>query len=271
MRICDVVTALEEFAPTCLAEEWDSVGLQIGDPSRPCRIATLALDLTKKTLKESIDYQADLIITHHPLLFRPINAIRFDQTIGELIQQLCEKKISFYTAHTNLDSTEGGLNDHLANTIGLKDTSYLHPLPPTIPEEWRKRRVGLGRVGTLHETISLKQLADKLQKALQPEALRIIGSIDHEVRTVAVCSGSGGSLIPRAIESGADCFVTGDVKYHQAREAEAAGMGILDVGHYATEIASVSLLQSVLSSQFENDLKIIPLESDSDPLQPYRP
>lgn len=133
--VADVIQALEDFAPLGLAEEWDSVGLQVGDPSRHCRHVTIALDLTLASLETSLTHNADLIITHHPLFFRPIKSIRFDQSQGHLIQRLCEEQLCHYAAHTNLDSTEGGLNDHLADLIDLKNRTTLLPPPATTPPQ----------------------------------------------------------------------------------------------------------------------------------------
>jgi len=269
-RIADVINALEEFAPTSLAEEWDAVGLQIGDPSQECQAVAIALDLTLATLEEAVASEANLIVTHHPLLLRPIKTIRFDQPQGHLIQRLCEEKISLYAMHTNLDSTVGGLNDFLAAKIDLENARPLIDPPKTLPESLQGKTVGLGRVGELKKAGTLRQLAKKLIESFAPEDLRMIGHEHQEVSRVALCTGSGGSLMREAIASGADCYITGDVKYHQALDAEAAGMAVLDVGHYASEIVAIEIITSVLKKGLGDSPRVIPLEIETDPLRSFQ-
>lgn len=270
LTVRDVIEVLEEFAPSSLAEDWDAVGLQVGNPEQSCRTVAVGLDLTLATLETALAQEADLIITHHPLLFRPLQEIRFDRPHGHLVQQLCEANISFYAAHTNLDSTAGGLNDHLAALINLVDLKPLIPPSMPLPTSLQDKLVGLGRIGRLKKPGTLAQLARQLDDALSPESLRIIGHEHGEVQKVAVCTGSGGSLVAEAIKSGADCFVTGDVKYHQALDAEAAGMFVLDVGHYASEIACISILCSLLSNRFGDSLDLVPLDNLYDPLRSFQ-
>ncbi len=269
MRNQDIIDVLEDFAPLGLAEEWDAVGLQVGDPQQECNTVALALDLTAENLAEAQAVGANMIVVHHPILMRATKTIRYDQPLGHLIQQLCTHKLSLYVMHTNLDSTRGGLNDHLANAIGLINVRSLLPAPATTPERFQGQVVGLGRIGELQEGIPLATLATRLQEELRPEALRIIGPDQRQIQSVALCSGSGGSLVHQAINSGADCYVTGDVKYHQALDAEAAGLCILDAGHYATEISSIAIMQSVLTTKFGNDLNIVRLEKARDPLRAF--
>lgn len=268
--VAEVTAALETFAPLSLAEEWDSVGLQIGDPKARCQTIAIGLDLTLATLEEAIAAEADLIITHHPLLFsRRLRTIRFDQPIGHLIQRLCEEKISYYTAHTNLDSTHGGLNDSMAEQLQLTDLKSLLPPSSQIPPALAKKVVGLGRVGRLKTPGTLGQLAKQVQEIFQPEDLRIIGHEHQELIQIALCTGSGGSLMREAIASGADCYITGDVKYHQALDAEAAGMAVLDVGHYASELPAIAILHDVLEKAFGNSVQLVQLKSAGDPLRSF--
>ncbi len=271
IRIAEVIRVLEEFAPLGLAEEWDAIGLQLGDPEQDCSVVAVALDLMHATLEEAVAAEAELIVVHHPLLFRPVPKIRYDRPQGHLIQRLCAEKIALYAAHTNLDSTAGGLNDYLAGQIELTAMEPLIPPRPTTPDSFRKQTVGLGRVGLLKQPGTLNQLAKKLAKTFSPEAMRIIGHEHQEVTRVALCTGSGGSLMREAIASGADCYVTGDVKYHQALDAEAAGMAVLDVGHYATEISAIEILMDVLKKSFGKKIRTVPLTTAHDPIRPYQP
>ncbi len=268
--VADIITVLEDFAPTGLAENWDAVGLQVGAPQQACKKVGLALDLTKQTLQEALNKQVDLIVVHHPLLFRPVKAIRFDEPMGTLLQTLCAKKIGLYAAHTNLDSTVGGLNDYLADQIDLRERRSILPQPDTTPAAFRDTVAGLGRAGSLPEPTSLGALANKLNKRFKPAALRIIGDKNRIIETVAMCTGSGGALIAEAATTGADCYITGDVKYHQALDAEAIGLSVLDVGHFATEITCISILEKALTPTLGQFIEIVSLTSAQDPLQSFK-
>jgi GTP cyclohydrolase I len=269
LYVSDLVTVLEDFAPPFLAQDWDQVGLEIGELDRQCRVVCTSLDVTLATVEACIVNNADLLVVHHPLLFRPLKEIRFDKPIGHLVQKLCEHKISVYAAHTNLDSTHGGLNDHLADLVELEDLQSLLAAPTHVPDIWKKKGVGLGRIGRLKQAVTLNRLAKKLKSHLDPQAMRIIGHEHQEIEKVAICSGSGGDLINQAIQSGADCYITGDVKYHQALDAQAAGLAVLDIGHYASEVIAVDILASVISSSFAKDLTVLSLKEYADPLRSY--
>ena len=259
------MTVLEAFAPLALAADWDAVGLQVGDPTRPCARIGIGLDVIASTLEEALTANVDLIVSHHPLFLRPTKSIRFDQPQGHLIQQLCTHQVSVYAMHTNLDATRGGLNDFLADQIGLKNRRSLLPAPQGLPQEFEG--AGLGRIGELKTPETLHALATRLQTRFQSQALRIIGKRQRELRSLALCTGSGGSLVHNAITSGVDGYITGDVKYHQALDAEAAGLAIIDIGHYASEIVCLEILSKVLRDGFGNSISIIPLTRAQDPLQ----
>lgn len=267
--VADVIRVIEDFAPLGLAEDWDNVGLQIGQMDAPCRHVAVALDLTLATLEASLAAEADLILTHHPLLFRSLKSIQYDEPQGHLIQRICEAKVSVYAAHTNLDSTVGGLNDWLADLIDLQERTTLLPPPKSTPSSLLDKLVGLGRVGQLKKPGTLNHLAKHLRSNLDPESMRMIGHEHQEVSKVALCTGSGGTLMKEAIASGADCYITGDVKYHQALDAEAAGMAVLDVGHFASEIASIEILQSMLNKRLGPQIRIEPIRVAMDPIRTY--
>ena len=241
-NVSDIVQVMEAIAPSHLAEEWDNVGLQIGDQHWPVKTLAVALDPSLQTIEESHNKNADMLITHHPLLFRPLTAIDFDTPIGIIIQRAVQYQMAIFAAHTNLDKTEDGLNDLLARRIGLQNLKVLQissasentsqsvnsPLAP-------ERVQGIGRVGDVKRTIELQNLATNIKKELNLQKVKFAGKPDLVITKAAVCTGSGSDLLKSFHASGAQAYISGDLKYHDARDIEAAGLGIIDIGHFASE------------------------------------
>ncbi|MCZ2807528.1 Nif3-like dinuclear metal center hexameric protein [Modestobacter sp. VKM Ac-2983] len=226
-----VVAALEARYDPALAEPWDAVGLVCGDPVEVVRSVLFAVDPTSAVVDEAIELGADLVVTHHPLLLTPVHGVPADDAKGRLVHRLVRAGIGLFVAHTNADRAAGhGVNDALAAALGLVDAVPLEP--STTPG------AGLGRVGVLREATSLQRFAEQVATALPatPGGVRVVGDPGRSVRTVAVCGGSGGSLLAAAAEAGADVFLTSDVKHHPAVDAaEVPGPALCDVAHYASE------------------------------------
>ena len=168
--------------------------------------------------------------------------------------------------HTNLDNAAGGINDRLAHLIGLKEVM------PLVPHPGREQEAGLGRIGMLTRPTQLSLLCEDLREQLAPSSLRMVGSPETPVQRIAVCSGSGASLIHEAFHCGADALLTGDVKYHQAMEAQGLGMALIDAGHFATERIVVPLLkerlEKIVSERGQDgDVVIHTSLSEHDPLR----
>jgi dinuclear metal center YbgI/SA1388 family protein len=227
----DVVAALDARYDPALAEPWDAVGLVCGDPAETVRSVLFAVDPTTAVVDEAIDRGVDLVVTHHPLLLTAVHGVPADDPKGRLVHRLVRAGAGLFVAHTNADRAAGcGVNDALAAALGLADPVPLEPAATP--------GAGLGRVGALAEPLSLRAFAERVARALPATVggARVAGDPDREVRTVAVCGGSGGSLLPAAAAAGADVLVTSDLKHHLVSEAlEADGPALVDVAHWASE------------------------------------
>ena len=224
----EIMAELGALAPAQLAESWDNVGLQLGHHEWPVHRIMVALDPTIKVVEEAAQQRVDLVVSHHPLFFKALRAIDCATPAGAVIEWLFAKRIGLVTAHTNLDSARGGVNDALAETLGLRDTIPLQPAEGAAG-------CGLGRIGRLDRRLSLAALAHEIKARLQVSHLRLAGLPQLEVSKVAICSGSGASLMDAFFASGAEAFITGDVRYHDAREIEARQRGLIDIGHFESE------------------------------------
>jgi dinuclear metal center YbgI/SA1388 family protein len=257
--LSEVQKVLEGLAPRGLAEPWDNPGLQVCDPDRRISEILVSLDPTLASVREASGRGAQLLVTHHPLIFRPISSLDMGSFPGDVIGEAVRGGVSVVSLHTNLDSAEGGINDILAELLHLRDVEVLEKrvgdgkVPETISAEANAETTGMGRVGNLPEPVPLSVMKTKVMEALGAKRpLRQIGGGRDTVRRVAVVGGSGGSLVARAAERGADILVTGDVTYHQALEAVRLGLTVIDGGHFLTERAAMRVfaerLKTVLKS-----------------------
>lgn len=226
----DVMAWLEQAFPAHNAETWDLVGLQVGDPKAEVQGILVALDPTCQALEEAVRLGASLLVTHHPVWLGNLKAVRLDEPPGRVIWMAVQSGVQILCMHTNLDKAWGGPNDLLADFLGLQG---IEPLAG-----------GIGRIGVLPRDMDLSELCRIL--AVNHPRVRVAGPQSLRVRRVAVCCGSGSSLLDEARNSGAEVLVTGDVKYHDARRAEALGIPVVDAGHYATEKALVPWLAEKL-------------------------
>ncbi len=338
--VADIIQAMETFAPIWLAEEWDNVGIQVGQTDWPVRKVWVALDPTPDVVRDACKNNIDLLITHHPLIFKPLKSINFNTTIGSIIHMAVQGQMAIFTAHTNLDNATDGLNDILARRIGLKNLKVLGAardmesckLAVYVPEGYEQKilntlfetragkvgsytccsfrskgkgtfrpdssskpftgkigeishadevrietvvrkndlnsvieqlkkshpyetmaydvypllavecRQGLGRIGTLDQPISLVTFARSIKEKLGLDYVSVAGKPKLLVSEAAVCSGSGSSLMDDFFSSGAQVFISGDLRYHDARAVEAAGLGLIDIGHFASEHLIVEVL-----------------------------
>jgi dinuclear metal center YbgI/SA1388 family protein len=254
------------MAPFALAEAWDNSGLQIGSRQWPGSKILLALDVTPAVMAEAVAWGADLVLTHHPLIMSPLASIDFSSIPGSIISLCACHNISVISVHTNLDKTNPGLNDYFVKKIGLKPVGSLKALIP----ESQDTHTGTGRIFALQEPCTLRSLSNKVSLRLNVSGVRCVGDMDMMVERVAVCTGSGGSLVKTFLKSGADVFITGDVKYHEARDAEQAGVGLLDVGHFASERMVVDLFYERLTQWAQAskaEIKVKVFDGESDPFK----
>jgi dinuclear metal center YbgI/SA1388 family protein len=231
LTLADVVRALEALYPPETAQSWDQVGLVAGDLAQPVERIHLAVDPTLAVIEEARSLGADLLVTHHPLLLRGIHSVATDRAKGASITALVVHDIALYVAHTNADVASPGVNDALATACGLDATT-----PLALPEGR-----ALGRVGDLPAPLTLAAFAARLGVVLPPAAggIRVAGPPDAVVRRVAVAGGAGDDLFDAVRASGADVYVTADLRHHPALEAREEARGgtpyLVDAGHWATE------------------------------------
>jgi len=258
--VADMIRIMAAIAPPVLAEEWDNCGLQVGDDRWPSARIRIALDPSWTVVETACRQQADLLITHHPLIFRPLKKLDFATPVGQVIRQATYHQMAIFSAHTNLDSVADGVNDVLFEKLGLTHRSVLMPNSHR-PSE------GLGRVGKIDTETDLSSFADAIRKQLALPFVRFVGDPNLPVRKVAICGGSGSGLLEIFWNSDADVFVTGDIRYHDARDAEALNRGLIDIGHFSSEFIILDVLQhkirqALSTAGFEAETAVCRVEKD---------
>ena len=233
--VADIIQLVAKLAPPELAESWDNCGLQVGAGEWPVQKIWVALDPLPEVIAAAGQERVDMVITHHPLLVRPLQTLDLATSLGRVIEAAIVHQTAIYAAHTNLDSARDGLNDILARRIGLTQLRSLAPAGDPMNTSDPLLQLGLGRVGRLTKKVTVRQLADHLKNCLDIKTVKVAGDQHLKVQHVAICSGSGGSLIDDFLNSHAQVYVSGDLRYHQARSVEAAGRALIDVGHFASE------------------------------------
>lgn len=259
--VADVGAFMEAFAPKSLAADWDNVGLLLGDGERPAARIMTCLSLTRDAVEEAVAERADLVIVHHPLPFRPLKALTTDSFDGGRIWRLASAGISVYSPHTGFDSAKRGINQRLAALLGLTNIAPLSPIATASDPQ-----IGVGRRGDLAQAAALDVFAKRALTALHATDGSVVGTADRQVRSVAICCGSGGDLLRQAVAVGADCFLTGEANFHTALEAEAAGIALVLVGHYASERFALELLADDLQQAFPR-AKVWAARREADPLR----
>jgi len=368
-RIQDLVGLVHKLYAPELAEDWDNVGLQVGDPGAPLERVMVALDPGLSALQAARDAGAQALITHHPLLFHPIKRLTPEDAVGKVLWTAVNDGVAIISAHTNLDSAVDGLNSWLAVRLGVLQSSPLQPVTgdylklvvfvpseheqgvtealfsagagqigaydqcsfrshgegtfrpgqgtqPFIGEIGQREQVeeirletiiarrklmgalekmqkahpyeevaydllplqnqvpgaGLGRIGRLEQKTTLDAYAARVKEALGCDHLRLTGAGDRTVHKVALCGGSGIGLLQTAHRQGADVLVTGDVKYHDARQAEDLGIALIDAGHFATEkpmIEEVAVALQAASRQRHWEIAFETYAGEQDPFRLY--
>ncbi len=369
-RLTDVIGFLNQLCSPDLAEEWDNVGLQVGDPSAEINRILVCLDAEEIAIQEALRQEAQLIISHHPLIFRALKHLSPTEMTGRILFQAIKNDIAVVSAHTNLDRATDGLNDWLAERLGVAEVipleqpagdyyyklvvyvplghemevrdavfaagagqvgAYDHcsfnshgtgtfrgnhdtqpfigtpgeieaaaevrletivPAPllkkvvarmlkahpyeevayDLIPLANERFQVGLGRVGQLEHSFSLRQFAEQVKEKLQISTLKLVGDLEQQIGRVAVCGGTGMSMFSAAVRHGADCLVTADIKFHEAQRARASGVALIDAGHFATEQIMVAELSRRLREVFtahQFKVEVIEMTAEQDPFSVF--
>lgn len=238
-----IIDAVEELVPAEFAEEWDNSGMQLGSSDWQVENIWVALDPLPEVISAACQKDIDLVITHHPLIFKPLTTIDINTLEGFVIQQALDHQVAIYAAHTNLDRITGGVSDVMASRVGLRNTT---PLSVDV----LTGKPGFGRVGNLLQPTPFALLAESLKQVLDLAHVRVAGNLDIIVETVAVCSGSGSGMVDAFFNSGADVFISGDLKYHDARNFEFAQKALIDIGHFASEHLMVEAFVERLKQLF---------------------
>lgn len=265
-RLIDVVRAAHELWPVSLAESWDASGLVCGREDQEVRRVLFAVDAVGATAREAIESDCQLLLTHHPLLMRGAHFLPASSDKGAVLHTLVEGGCGLLASHTNADSMVGGVSDALIQACGVTDA---------VPLSDAESRTGIGRVGELCRETTLEELAQRLSSVLLPTAggLRVAGPRDGVVRTIAVCGGAGDSLFDDVRASGADVFVTADLRHHPTSEARERALldggrpYLIDCSHFASEelwlAHGANLLRQRLSEQgFEVETLLSSLNTD---------
>lgn len=251
---------LDSFAPPPLSEEWDNVGLLVGDFDKQVERVMTCLTITPVSCAEAVKKGADLIITHHPLPFKPLRRLTTRSTPGRLLLELIQGGIAVYSPHTAFDSAAGGINQQLTVGIGLADIKPLVASPSDPAGS-----LGSGRFGKFTNPLRLSEIADRLKAFLKIRGLHIVGSKDAAISTTAIACGSGGSFLEQVIGQELDLLITGEASFHTCLEAEANGVCLLLPGHFASERFAVESLANIIAGEFPS-LRVWASADEADPL-----
>ena len=247
----DILNFVETLAPRAMKMDWDNVGLLCGSKATPVTKVLVALDPFENVCDEAAAWGAQLIVTHHPLIFRPIPSVTDETSIGRGLMTLIRNGICAINAHTNLDQAPGGVNDVLAKKLALVNVEVVNPCGTTESgESW-----GLLRMGEVPEQ-PLDAFLNRVKTLLSCEGLRYVNG-GKPVRKVCVGGGSCADGMHEAIAAGCDTFVTADIKYNQFRDAYDLGLNLIDAGHFYTENPVVAVLAEKIAAAFpEVEVKI---------------
>lgn len=247
VTVSEVIREIEVVAAPGLAQEWDNIGLQVGAPEAPVSRVLMCLEVTEAVVAEAGEMGANLIIAHHPLIFRPLDSVRTDRPPGALIRDLLRQEIGVFVAHTNLDAAPRiGTAAVLADLLGIECEG------PLLVEE----ETGLGCVGQMEEGIPLAELIVRVEERLSPARLTVVGESERIVRRLALMPGAGGDAVGAANAAGADALICGDLKHHDALDAVAVGLTVIDATHYATERPVLDRLAEHLIGVFGNAVEV---------------
>ena len=231
--VADISAFLEEKIPLSYKMDFDNVGFLCGDPDESVSKCLIALDVTMETIEEAAEFGAQLVLTHHPVIFQPMKSVRSDHPVGNRVIQLIRKNLSAICMHTNLDFCPGGVNDCLADSLGLKVIES----------------IDIGRITETARPVQPEEFAFRLKETLHVQALRYsCGS--RPVHRVALCSGAGGGLVNSAADYGCDTVLSGEIGYHNWLDGRARGLNLFEADHFCTEAVVLPRLEKILKSGF---------------------
>ena len=259
MKVKDIAKAIEDFAPLSLQEDYDNAGLQVGNPDDSVSAILFCLDVTEDIIAEAEKRGCNLVVSHHPLIFRGLKSLTGANQTQRIVMEALRLGISIYSAHTNLDSTRDGVSYEMAHQLNLKNIEVLVP-SDSDPS------VGLGIIGETASPIPQLEFLRKVKETFAVKALRFSGQTQHlVVRKVALCGGSGASFIGEALKKGADAYLSGDIKYHDYT-AYGLDMLLADIGHYESELCSRRILCRIVREAYPECVTYF-AESETNPVK----
>lgn len=244
MQCKEIMDVIEEVYPKEAALGFDNVGLQAGRSDQEVARIYLALDATEEVIRAAKDSGADMLITHHPLIFSPLKSVTDEQFVSRRILELIQSDISYYAMHTNYDVL--GMAELSERILGLSDTQVLD-----VTGEIGGREEGIGRIGSLEKSMTLRECCGYVKERLGLDFVKVSGDLDREVRRLAVSPGSGKSAVAPAIAKGADVLVTGDIGHHDRLDAWEQGLAVIDAGHYGTEYIFIEDMKQFLEKRLD--------------------
>ncbi|NLZ49940.1 MAG: Nif3-like dinuclear metal center hexameric protein [Clostridiales bacterium] len=264
VKLSEVIKVIEKFAPTKLKESYDNVGLMVGDMDADITSVLVSLDSTLEVIEEAKEKNCELILSHHPLLFRKPNSITEETLLGKKIRMAVKNNINIYASHTNLDVVEDGINDLIVRLLGFNKGIVMEK-SCVIPDN---EKVGIGRLIDLKDPILLEDLCKKVKNDLGLSYLRYSGESNWQVNKIAIINGSGQDYFNLAKKLGANCIITGDTTYHYVSDFYEEGIPVIDAGHFGTEWPAVKIFAKHFKKllQVENiDIEVKVSERNFDP------
>lgn len=243
MKCREIIERLEETYPRYLAAPWDNPGLLAGRRDKEVKTVYIALDATKKVLRDAIDVGTDLLLTHHPMLMGAVKSVNTDDFTGQRLVELIQKDISYYAMHTNHDVVT--MAPLAAGMLKLQDAAVLEV---TYREEGREE--GFGRVGKLPQAMTLRECGEYVKEIFGLETVKIFGNLEDKVSLAAVSPGSGKSMVESSVKSGADVLISGDFGHHDGIDAVMQGLSVIDAGHYGLEHIFICQMSEFIRAEF---------------------
>lgn len=259
MIVCsDIIKELDHLAPPSCACDWDNPGLLAGRAQKEVKKILVAVDVTTEVVEQALREQVDMIITHHPLVFRALKKINDQDFISRRIVQLLQADISYFAMHTNFDCAPGCMADLAAERIGIVNGG-----PLEVMGEMDGKPIGIGKIGLLQECMTVAEVAELVKKAFGLPFVLLYGEkqVTGKISRAAVSPGAGGSMVSHALKAGAEVLITGDIGHHDAQDAAENHMAIIDAGHYGLEYIFISYVKNYLEDKFGSAIEIVEAEN----------
>lgn len=254
MRCSKVIEILEKQSPRKFACDWDNVGLLVGRTDKEIQKIYIALDATDEAIQQAVDVGADMLLTHHPMIFGGMERVTAEDFTGRRVIRLIQEDMVCYAMHTNFDVM--GMADLAADYLHLKDTEVLEVTYSEETEKGTLRTEGIGRYGRLERKMTLRECCEQVKQAFSLENVKVFGNLDTEVLAAAISPGSGKSVIGNALRAGVDVLITGDIDHHEGIDAVAQGMAVIDAGHYGVEHIFIPYMKEYLEREIK-ELEVV--------------